>query len=124
MINHGYVKDNYEAAWKAVMAGNDMDMESRSYINNLEKLVKEGKVPVKVIDEAVRRILRKKFELGLFDDPYKFSNAEREQREMNNPQHAQIARDMAKKSIVLLKNENHLLPLSKNTKTIAFIGPM
>jgi beta-glucosidase len=124
MINHGYVKDNYEAAWKAVLAGNDMDMESRSYINNLSKLVKEGKVPMKVVDDAVRRILQKKFEMGLFDDPYKFSNAEREKKEMNNPLHALIARDMAKKSIVLLKNENHLLPLSKNTKTIAFIGPM
>lgn len=124
MIQHGYVKDNYEAAWKAVLAGNDMDMESRSYINNLSRLVKEGKVSMKVVDEAVKRILRKKFELGLFDDPYRFSNAEREQKEMNNPQHAKIARDMAKKSIVLLKNENHLLPLSKNTKTIAFIGPM
>jgi beta-glucosidase len=124
MINHGYVKDNYESTWKAVLAGNDMDMESRSYINNLSKLVNEGKVPMKVVDDAVRRILRKKFEMGLFDDPYKFSNAEREKKEMNNPQHALIARDMAKKSIVLLKNDNHLLPLSKNTKTIAFIGPM
>ncbi|HWI93159.1 MAG TPA: beta-glucosidase BglX [Flavisolibacter sp.] len=124
MIQHGYVKDNYEAAWKAVLAGNDMDMESRSYINNLSRLVKEGKVSMEVVDEAVKRILKKKFELGLFDDPYKFSNAEREQKEMNNPQHGLIARDMAKKSIVLLKNENHLLPLSKNTKTIAFIGPM
>jgi beta-glucosidase len=81
-------------------------------------------VPMKVVDDAVRRILRKKFEMGLFDDPYKFSNAEREKKEMNNPQHALIARDMAKKSIVLLKNENHLLPLSKNIKTVAFIGPM
>lgn len=124
MIQHGYVKDNYEAAMKAVLAGNDMDMESRSYINNLSKLVKEGKVPMRVVDEAVKRILKKKFELGLFDDPYKFSNVEREQKEMNNPQHALIAREMAKKSIVLLKNENHLLPLSKNTKTIACIGPM
>lgn len=124
MINHGYSKDNNEAAYQAVMAGNDMDMESRSYIGNLAKLVKEGKVPIKVVDDAVRRILRKKFELGLFDDPYKFSNAEREKKEMNNPQHALAGRDMAKKSIVLLKNENHLLPLSKNTKTIAFIGPI
>jgi beta-glucosidase len=124
MIPHGYVKDNYEAALKAVLAGNDMDMESRSYINHLSRLVKEGKVPVAVVDAAVRRILRKKFELGLFDDPYKFSNAEREQREMNDPSHAQAARDMARKSIVLLKNENHLLPLSKSIKTIAVIGPI
>jgi beta-glucosidase len=124
MIPHGYVKDNYEAAWKASLAGSDMDMESRSYINNLPKLVKEGKVPVAIVDEAVRRILRKKFELGLFDDPYKFSNAQREEKSLNDPQHAIIARDMAKKSIVLLKNENHLLPLSKTTKTIAVIGPI
>src|SRR4029079_12720915 len=69
MINHGYAKDNYEAAWEAATAGSDMDMESRSYINNLSKLVKEGKVKMALIDDAVRRILRKKFEMGLFDDP-------------------------------------------------------
>ena len=74
MINHGFVKDNYEAAMAAANAGSDMDMESRSYIQNLAKLVKEGKVKMAVIDDAVRRILRKKFEMGLFDDPYKFCN--------------------------------------------------
>lgn len=124
MIQHGYVKDNYEAAWKASLAGSDMDMESRSYISHLATLVKQGKVPPAVVDEAVRRILRKKFEMGLFDDPYKFSNAEREEKLLKDPQHVAAARDMAKKSIVLLKNENSLLPLSKNTGTIAFIGPM
>ena len=77
MINHGYAKDNYEAALEAVTAGSDMDMESRSYINNLSKLVKEGKVKMELIDDAVRRILRKKFEMGLFDDPFKFCNKER-----------------------------------------------
>ncbi len=124
MIPHGYVKDNYEAAWKASLAGSDMDMESRSYINHLVTLVNEGKVPVTVIDDAVKRILYKKFEMGLFDDPYKFSNAEREKQVLANPQHALIARDVAKKSIVLLKNENNVLPISKSTKTIAFIGPI
>lgn len=124
MIQHGYVKDNYEAAQAAINAGNDMDMESRSYINNLAKLVNEGKVPIARVDDAVRRILRKKFELGLFDDPFKFSNAQREQKVINDPQHKIIARDMARKSIVLLKNENNLLPLSKNIKTIAMIGPL
>jgi beta-glucosidase len=124
MIPHGYVKNNYEAAWKAVLAGSDMDMESRSYINNLVKLVKEEKVPVAVIDDAVKRILHKKFELGLFEDPYKFSNAEREKKVLNDPGHALVARDMARKSIVLLKNENNVLPLPKATKTIAFIGPL
>ncbi|MFL5810503.1 MAG: beta-glucosidase BglX [Flavisolibacter sp.] len=124
MIPHGYVKDNYEAAWKASLAGSDMDMESRSYINNLAKLVKEGKVPVSVVDEAVRRILRKKFEMGLFDDPYRFSNAQREEQVLADPSHALAARDMARKSIVLLKNDNQLLPLPKNLRTIAVIGPI
>lgn len=124
MIPHGYVKDNYEAAWKASLAGSDMDMESRSYINNLPRLVREKKVPLSVVDEAVRRILRKKFEMGLFDDPYRFSNAQREQEVIHDPQHAEAARDMARKSIVLLKNEGQLLPLSKNIRTIAVIGPI
>jgi beta-glucosidase len=124
MINHGTVKNGYEAALSAITAGCDMDMESRSYKNNLAQLVKDKKVPIALIDDAVRRILRKKFELGLFDDPYKFCNAQREQKELNNPEHTKAARQMADRSIVLLKNENHLLPLSKNIKTIAFIGPL
>ncbi|MBS1523797.1 MAG: glycoside hydrolase family 3 C-terminal domain-containing protein [Bacteroidetes bacterium] len=124
MINHGYAKDNYEAAQEAITAGSDMDMESRSYINNLAKLVADKKVPVTLIDDAVRRILRKKFELGLFDDPYKFINPEREKTALNRPENLEAARDMARKSMVLLKNDNNLLPLSKNLKTVALIGPL
>jgi len=124
MINHGYVKDDKEAALAAITAGSDMDMESNSYKNNLAQLVKENKVPIALIDDAVKRILRKKFELGLFEDPYKYSNSEREQAALNNPEHTKAAREIASKSIVLLKNENNILPLSKDTKTIAFIGPM
>jgi len=123
MINHGYAKDNYEAAFEAVTAGSDMDMESRSYINNLSKLVKEGKVKIELIDDAVRRILRKKFEMGLFDDPFKFCNKEREQQQWNNAENLKEEKMVAEKSIVLLKNENHVLPLSKQLKTIALIGP-
>ncbi len=123
MINHGFSKDNYEAAMQAANAGSDMDMESRSYIQNLPKLVKEGKVKMTVIDDAVRRILRKKFEMGLFEDPFRFCNEAREKAQWDNPQHLESARDMAKKSIVLLKNERQILPLSKQTKTIALIGP-
>ena len=123
MINHGFVKDNYGAAMAASNAGSDMDMESRSYIKNLSTLVKEGKVKMAVIDDAVKRILRKKFEMGLFDDPYKFCNEEREKKEWNNPAHLQAARDIARKSIVLLKNNNQLLPIKKESKTIALIGP-
>ncbi|PWA06762.1 beta-glucosidase BglX [Flavobacterium laiguense] len=124
MVSHGYVKDNKEAALSAITAGSDMDMESNTYRYNLEKLVEENKVPIALVDDAVKRILRKKFELGLFDDPYKFCNPEREQRELNNPEHTKAAREIAAKSIVLLKNERDVLPLSKGLKTIAFIGPM
>ena len=124
MINHGNVKNEYEAALSAITAGCDMDMESRSYKNNLAQLVKDKKVPIALIDDAVKRILRKKFEMGLFDDPFKFCNSEREQKELNNPEHIKAARNMAARSIVLLKNKDQLLPLSKNTKTIAFIGPL
>lgn len=124
MVTHGYSKDGKEAAYSAITAGSDMDMESNAYRNNLAQLVKENRVTIATIDDAVRRILRKKFELGLFDDPYKYSNQERQDKALSNPEHSKIARDMAVKSIVLLKNEKNVLPLSKETKTIAFIGPM
>lgn len=126
MIPHGYVKDNYEAAWKASNAGSDMDMESRSYINNLAKLVKDGKVKISVIDDAVRRILRKKFEMGLFDDPYRYCRADVEKAMWNDVSHMHTAREMAKRSIVLLKNEmqgKQVLPLAKNIQSVALIGP-
>ena len=124
MVSHGSAKNDYEAAFSAITAGCDMDMESRCYKNYLAQLVADGKVSMALIDDAVRRILEKKFELGLFDDPFKYCDAEREQKELNNPEHPKIAREMADRSIVLLKNQNNLLPLSKNTKTIAFIGPL
>ncbi|MGZ9735248.1 glycoside hydrolase family 3 N-terminal domain-containing protein [Flavobacterium sp. GNP002] len=124
MVNHGFSKDNKEAALQAITAGSDMDMESNAYRYHLAELVKENKVPIALIDDAVKRILRKKFELGLFDNPYKYSNPEREQAALNNPEHRKAARDIAAKSIVLLKNDRNILPLSKDTKTIAFIGPL
>jgi len=124
MIAHGYAKDKAEAAELAIKAGSDMDMESRSYLPGLAKLVADKKVSVSLIDDAVRRILRKKFELGLFDDPYRFSNEARQQKELNAPENRKAALSMAEKSIVLLKNENQILPLSKNLKKIAVIGPL
>jgi beta-glucosidase len=124
MVAHGYSKDLKNAAYSAITAGSDMDMESNAYRYNLAELVKEGKVSIDLIDDAVKRILRKKFELGLFDDPYRYSDRKREEKELNNPENRKAALDVAKKSIVLLKNENETLPLSKNLKTIAFIGPM
>jgi len=124
MVAHGYSKDLKAAALSAITAGSDMDMESNAYRYHLADLVKEGKVPVELIDDAVKRILRKKFELGLFEDPYKYSDQKRADKALSNPEHRKAALDVAQKSIVLLKNKNETLPLSKNLKTIAFIGPM
>ncbi len=124
MINHGNVKNEYEAALSAITAGSDMDMESRCYKNNLTQLLADNKINISLIDDAVKRILKKKFEMGLFEDPFKFCNAQREEAALNNTTHTANARAMAAKSIVLLKNENQLLPLSKNLKKIAFIGPL
>ena len=124
MVAHGYSKDLKEAAYSAITAGSDMDMESNAYRYNLAALVKEGRVSIDLIDDAVKRILRKKFELGLFDDPYKYSDDKREAKVLGNPENRKAALEVAEKSIVLLKNENQTLPLSKNLKTIAFIGPM
>jgi len=124
MVAHGYSKDLKEAAYSAITAGSDMDMESNAYRGNLAQLVKEGRVSVDLVDDAVRRILRKKFEMGLFDDPYRYSDEKRAEKALNNPDHRKAALEVAQKSIVLLKNENQTLPISKNVKTIAFIGPM
>jgi len=124
MVAHGYSKDLKAAALAAITAGSDMDMESIAYKNHLAELVKEGKVSIDLVDDAVKRILRKKFELGLFDDPYRYSDQKRADKALNDPENRKAALDMAQKSIVLLKNENQTLPLSKNLKTIAFIGPM
>jgi beta-glucosidase len=124
MVAHGYAKDNKAAALAAITAGSDMDMESNAYKNHLAELVKEGKVSIDLVDDAVKRILRKKFELGLFDDPYRYSDEKRAEKALNDPENRKAALEMAEKSIVLLKNDNAVLPLSKNVKTIAFIGPM
>jgi beta-glucosidase len=123
MVNHGFAKDGKDAARAAMAGGNDMDMESNAYRHHLPQLIKENKVPLAQLNEAVRRVLKKKFEMELFDDPYRFSNPEREKAVLNNPEHRVFAREIAGKSIVLLKNSPRILPMSKNLKTIAFIGP-
>ena len=124
MVDHGYAEDDKRAAEIAVNAGSDMDMESHAYESSLEELVNEGKVDVALIDDAVRRILRLKFKLGLFDDPYKYCDEEREKTVVYSKAHQEFAREVAKKSIVLLKNETNLLPIDKNSKRIAVIGPL
>ena len=124
MVEWGYAKDISDAGFKAITAGCDMDMQSEAYKMHLAQLIKEKKVNVKLLDDAVRRILYKKFELGLFEDPYRFCDESREQAALTNPQHKLAARDIAQKSIVLLKNEKSILPLSTSVKTIAIIGPL
>lgn len=124
MIEHGFAKDEKHVAELAANAGSDMDMESHVYVEHLKQAVLEGKVKISVIDEAVRRILRLKFELGLFDDPYRYCNPKREKEKLYHPDHMAAALDMAKKSIVLLKNRNQLLPLRKDQKKIAVIGAL
>ncbi|MGO4822647.1 MULTISPECIES: beta-glucosidase BglX [unclassified Flavobacterium] len=124
MIAHGHAKDGADAAAKAVIAGSDMDMESHLYVEELAKLVKEGKVNETLIDDAVRRILTVKFELGLFDDPYRYCDEKREKATIGNKANNDGVLDMAKKSIVLLKNETNLLPLKKSGQKIALIGAL
>lgn len=124
MIYHGFAEDGKQASLKAVEAGSDMDMESHLYVAELVELVKIGKVDVKLIDDAVRRILRVKFELGLFDDPYKYCDFQREREVVGSKANNDAVLDMAKKSIVLLKNEKNLLPLKKSGQKIALIGAL
>ena len=123
MVEHGFAKDLKQAAEFAANAGSDMDMQSYAYVTYLKQLVEEGKVDIKLVDDAVRRVLRVKFELGLFDNPYKYCDTKREQETINHPD-TKTALDIARKSIVLLKNESSLLPLPKNQKNIAIIGSL
>jgi len=124
MIDHGYAKDRKHAGELALKGGSDMDMESLIYIEHLKSLLEEGKVKVSEINDAVRRILRVKFELGLFEDPYRYCNQTREQLVTGSKEIVEGALDMAKKSIVLLKNHDKLLPLKKKDQKIALIGPL
>lgn len=120
-IDHGLAENLKDAAGLAINAGTDMDMGSNAYISFLSQLVQCGIVKEEVIDESVRRILKVKFELGLFDDPYKYCSS---QKKDNKKEHLDVALDVAKRSIVLLKNDNHLLPLKKGQKNIAVIGDL
>ncbi|MFV8367303.1 beta-glucosidase BglX [Flavobacterium sp. XS1P27] len=124
MISHGYAKDTKHAAEIAINAGSDMDMESSAYVEHLEALVKEGKVKESDIDDSARRILKVKFELGLFDDPYKYCDENRELTTVGKQEFQEGVLDVAKKSIVLLKNEKELLPLKKSGQKIALIGAL
>ena len=124
MIVHGFAEDARHASELAMHAGCDMDMMSAAYIAHLADLVKQGSVPMAQIDDAVTRILRIKKRVGLFKDPYQYCDAKREKALLLSDTHQAAARDVARKSIVLLKNENQTLPLDRNVKRIALIGPL
>jgi beta-glucosidase len=124
LVTHGYAKDSLQAAEIAINAGSDMDMESSVYVKYLSELVKSGKVKETSIDDAVRRILKVKFELGLFDNPYKFCDEAREKATVGKPAFQDDVLDIARKSIVLLKNEGNLLPLKKEGQKMALIGAL
>ena len=124
MVNHGYAKDSKQATEIAINAGSDVDMESNAYVENLANLVREGKVKESLVDDAAKRILRVKFELGLFKNPYKYCDEAREKQTVGKQEFQEDVLDMAKKSIVLLKNENELLPLKKSGQKIGLIGAL
>ena len=124
LIQHGVAGNRTDAGVLAINAGVDVDMVSEIYLKDLPAAIDDGRVDMETVDKAVRRVLDAKYELGLFEDPYRYSDLEREARLLLNPDHVAASRAMARKSIVLLKNESETLPLSKGMKTIAVIGPL
>ncbi len=121
---HGVAGSRAEAGKLALEAGVDMDMVSRIYVDDLPAVVRTGGIPLSVVNESVRRVLRAKMALGLFDDPYHGATPERERSVLLAPEHRQLARRVAQESIVLLKNDGSLLPLAERLRTIAVIGPL
>ncbi|MCX8211771.1 MAG: beta-glucosidase BglX [Lewinella sp.] len=124
MVDHGVAKDEAEAGLLSVTAGVDMDMQGAVFYNSLRKQVESGEVAMKLIDEAVRRVLRMKFALGLFDDPYRYSDVERQKANILTASHREAARRIARESMILLKNDKETLPLKKDLKRIAVIGSL
>lgn len=124
LIPHGVAADSADAAELALEAGVDIDMVSGIYLHELAGLIDAGRVSLTDVDEAVRRVLRSKYILGLFEDPYRYSDSTRERTMTLTTEHRAAAREVARKSIVLLKNANNTLPLSKSVGTLAVIGPM
>ncbi|HLU06148.1 MAG TPA: beta-glucosidase BglX [Woeseiaceae bacterium] len=123
LVPHGFARDEKHAAELSINAGVDMDMQGATFMKHLPGLVEQGRVDVETIDAAVRRILEMKYRLGLFEDPYRYSNEAREAAAIYADEHLEAARDVARKSIVLLKNERDLLPLRTDI-SLAVIGPL
>ncbi|MCB8994648.1 MAG: beta-glucosidase BglX [Bacteroidales bacterium] len=124
LVPYGIAKDLSESAALSFNAGLDLDMQSETYLKYLKENVENGKVSEESINQAVRNILIAKYKLGLFDDPYRYCNKEREATEVMSDGMISLAREAAAKTSVLLKNEKHSLPISKDIKSIAVIGPL
>lgn len=124
MIKHGVAKDEKEAAALAFNAGVEMDMQGGVYSKYIPELINEGKISTSVLDKYVGRVLETKYKLGLFDDPYRYTDANREAKTLFSKEFFEHALLSARESIVLLKNENQLLPLSKDISSLALIGPL
>ena len=123
MVEHGFAEDGRDVARLSIIGGSDMDMESFAYAPHLADLVADGVISEDIIDDAVRRVLQVKFELGLFDDPYRYMSEQREADLLFSDVHRQTAREVADASIVLLKNDENALPLKADEK-IALIGAL
>ncbi len=124
MIPHGYAQDLQQAGEQAINAGVDMDMQGAVYMENLGRSVAEGKVDTARIDAAVKAILEMKYRLGLFEDPYRYADEAREKATIYKAEFLDATRDVARKSIVLLKNNANALPLAATARSIAVIGPL
>ena len=124
LLFHGVAADLSEATVMSMDAGTDIDMESKAYFEHLAGAVESGQVDSAQVDDAVRRMLRLKFAAGLFDNPYRYCSETREKELLLSDAHQAAARDVARKSIVLLKNEGNLLPLDSNIRNLAVIGPL
>ncbi len=122
LVTHGFAKDGADAAYRALTAGVNMDMASRTYLTNLPELVHNGKIAESLIDDRVRPILAAKFALGLFEHPY--ADVERARQVIGTAENRQAARMAAQRSAVLLRNQGNLLPLAKSLKSVAVIGPL
>lgn len=123
LIAHGVAKDEREATLLAMKATNDIDMKTGCYANELEPLVKAGAIDPELVDEAVWRVLKLKNDLGLFEDPYRGSTVEQEQRTLLTEENRSLARKVTQESLVLLQNKNDLLPLKPNEDKILLVGP-
>ena len=124
LMPHGVAADRTEAGVLGIKAGVDVDMVSEIYLKDLTPAIEDGRVDVSLVDRSVRRVLEAKWKVGLFEDPFRYNDPEREAELLLHPDHVEASREMARKSIVLLKNDEMTLPFAKDVGTVAVIGPL